>query len=271
MNVTKALAVAALSACWLSGAAAQELVPEKIQVLAQPGGAAIMIGQPDGAGGVAYSFAAPGGMMPGGGSMGLLYDDNVRTDLAVTQEQWNQLQEAQQRIQRQMRDELISLRDVPPAERPVRLADIRRKMEESQKELESILQPKQQKRLRQIGIQSRLSRGGTASTLLSDEIAAELGITDAQKEQIRQGAEEIERELREKMEKLREEARERILAMLTPAQRARLKEMIGERVTFSSTAPFGGLRIAGPGGGLLQPGAPSAPSPRPIERLPGGD
>ncbi|MEK6235991.1 MAG: hypothetical protein N2C14_14885, partial [Planctomycetales bacterium] len=69
---------------------------------------------------------------------------------------------------------------------------------------------------------------------------------DEQKEKLQEAREKAEKELQEKIAKLREEARDQVLGVLTSDQQTKFKKMIGEPFEFQSRS-FGGR--GGTGGG----------------------
>ena len=229
--------------------------------MAQPGGGR---GGPGGRG----VFGGGGGF--GGGGLMLLQDENVRKDLGVTDDQMKKLEGVQEKIRGEIGELFQGLRDLSDEERQAKFAEIQKKMTEitdaAQKE---VLLPKQIDRLKQISIQSRLNRGGTSDALASDELAKELGITDAQKEALKKAQEEAEAEMREKMTKLRDEARQKVLSVLTADQQAKLKKLTGETIQFAPPQFGGPGGRGGPGGGGQ--GGRGGAGGRPLSRPPGGD
>ena len=124
--------------------------------------------------------------------------------------------------------------------------------------MESILLDHQLERLKQLQLQSRLQRGSAADALASTDVREALGVTDEQLEQMRQVATEAEAELRETIRKATEEARSKVLDVLTAEQRAKWEEMTGTSFTFENRGPFGGGR----GGRFGRGGAaPTNPPP----------
>jgi hypothetical protein len=95
------------------------------------------------------------------------------------------------------------------------------------KEVEDVLLPHQKKRLDEIALRMKMRQRGTTGSLVDTELAKSLDITDAQKDRIRRKAEEVQKDLEEKIAKLREEARQEILEELSPEQKTRLKELLG--------------------------------------------
>lgn len=209
---------------------------------AQPGGGR------GGFGGGGFGGGGFGGGGFGGGGLMLLGDENVRKDLGVTDDQMAKLQEVQQKAGEKIRGLFEGMRDLSQEERQSKFAEIQKEMTAiNEKAQAEVLLPKQIERLKQIGIQSRLNRGGTSDALASDDIAKELGITEAQKEALKKAQEEADAEMREEMTKLRDKARQKILNVLTSEQQSKLKKLTGETITFAPPQ-FGGGR-GGPGGG----------------------
>ena len=256
-------------------------------VCAQPGG-----GRRGGGGG----FGGFGGGF-GGGGMGLLMDDKVRDELGVTDDQVQRLQEGQRRAGEEMRSVFEGIQDLSEDERREKFQEAGRKMQEAQRKVEEeVLSAAQRERLKQLSLQSRINRGGNvADALASDEIAKDLGLTDADKESLRKAGEDAQEELRDKIQKAQEEAREKVIASLSASQQAKLKQMMGEKFEFSNNfggfAGFGGAGGPGGAGGRGGPGGRGGfggggfrggpggrggegggrPTRPPVERLPDGD
>jgi hypothetical protein len=198
--------------------------------VAQPGG-----GQagPGGRGGRGAMFG--GGMFGGGGLSSVLMREDVRNELELLDGQMEELRELAEKRGEQMREMFSGMQDLSREERMQRFQELREKMQDAQKdaekEIERVLMPHQVKRARQLAFQLRM-RGGVGRAMMSDEIAEEFGITDSQREKIREKAQQLEEELRKKMTQLREEAQKELLNELTPQQQAKWKEKVGEPFEF---------------------------------------
>lgn len=118
--------------------------------------------------------------------------------------------------------------------------------EENEKFLKECLKPEQRKRLKQISMQ----RAGLLWVARSD-VASELGLTDEQKQKVKELHREAHKEAMEilrsnegktvKKEHLREmrmKDRRRLMSLLTDEQKRKWKEMIGEE--FKGNLEFGG-------------------------------
>ncbi|TWT67004.1 hypothetical protein Pla123a_44330 [Posidoniimonas polymericola] len=236
---------------WLNRAAVVScglaLVALASQAVAQPG--------PGGPGG-------RGGFGRGMGGVGtLLMSDAVRDEIALDANQLEELQAMQAEIRDEMRERMQgrfqAFRDMSEEDRQTAMEEMRAEMQQVQadaeKRISGVLKAGQMERLKQIELQQQMQRGGSQA-LLMDSVAEKLGITPEQQEEMRAKAQEEQQKLQEQIQKLTQESRERVLSVLTDAQRAQLKELTGEQ--FDMPQPQfgrGGQRGAngrqrGPGG-----------------------
>ncbi|WP_425616416.1 hypothetical protein NA78x_000062 [Anatilimnocola sp. NA78] len=218
--------------------------------------AQVAFGQPGGGRG---GPGGGGGGFGGGGATQLLQDEKVKAELNIVPDQEKQLAEVATKIQDSMRDAFRNFREMSDDERRTKFEELRTS---AQKEVDAVLLPQQRERLKQLMVQSsaRFSRspGG-----ISDTLATDLGITDAQKEELRKKAEAVQADLDKKLAKLRDEARAEILSVLTADQRAKLDKLTGPKFEFSPQQ-FGGPGGGGPGGQGGR-GGRTAPLARPAD------
>ncbi len=208
-------------------------------------------------------FGGPGG----GGGLEVLMDENVRKELDIVDDQANKIRTISEKMRDEMREMFSGMRDIPEADRQAKFAELREKMQaraqSMQKEIDEVLLPQQRDRLKQVMLQSRMRNQGTSDSLMSDEIAKELDITDEQKQKLREAAEQAQTEMRQKIEKLRQEAEQKVISVLTTAQQEKLKKLIGNKIEFAQPQ-FGRGGPGGPGGpGGRGPGGGGAPLQRP--------
>jgi Spy/CpxP family protein refolding chaperone len=90
-------------------------------------------------------------------------------------------------------------------------------------------------------VQARIERGGAAA-LTEGELADTLGLSESQRDEIRERGEQVQKDLQEKISQLRLEARNQLLEVLTTEQRAKLESMMGAQ--FALPEP----QFGGPGG-----------------------
>lgn len=209
-------------------------------------------GQPGGGrGGRGGGFGGrPGGFGGGGGGLvGVLSREEVRKELELLPDQVEDLQKLGEGRRGRMGEMFSGLRDIE--DREERMAKFREIMEKAQKEIEKdvskILLPHQMKRAKQLSFQLSLRGGGTGRALMGGPLADELGISESQREKLREKAEKLEQELRQKRAELRAKAQEELLKELTPQQQTKFKDMVGDPFEFQFQRPQ--PRPGGGGGG----------------------
>ena len=180
----------------------------------------------------------------GGGMMRLLQNEQVREELQLVDDQMEEFEELQQELQDEMRSMFEGMRDLDRDERRQFFEDVRGKMEEKTKEYEKrmneILLPHQVKRLKQIEMQMG-NRGGIAN---NSRLIEELGLEEGDVEKLKEKAAEVQKKLDEKIRKLRQQATDEIISVLSSEQQKKFKELMGEQ--FNMTQRRGGP--GGPGG-----------------------
>jgi Spy/CpxP family protein refolding chaperone len=187
------------------------------------------------------------GRLGGGGRLFLLSQESVQADLKLTDEQKAKIRSLQE-SQRQLFQDLRNLGREEAAKR------LREQAEKTDKELAALLKPEQAKRLQQIQLQLNLRQGNYRTILTDQDIAEKIGLTDQQKEKIRQLdaeaaklRESFQAGNREEIFKRFKELNSKYESILTDQQKAKLKELGGEPFT-------GEIRFGFGGGG--QPGKP---------------
>ena len=164
-------------------------------------------------------------------NLSILNNSSVQDDLQLVDEQIEQINEINrefgQKIKEQMglmKDENGNFNFQPGVDFAGLVRDLK---QQQQDQITNILLPNQQKRLEQVARQMRVEKLGT-SKALAGKLAEELGISDEQKKKIRDTSKELKQELDEKIAKLRAKAKEQLLDELTPQQKEKLEELMGE-------------------------------------------
>lgn len=235
-------------------AAAQQDVQQDTEVIAEPGGAIMIQSQTLGDGGEAQTemrvmaldvsemgdgaffmstdsvMAAPLPMPFGGDPFSMLNNPSVQKDLELVDDQVQRIRDINAEFSKQISEQMKSFQGEGGAldlSRAKELGEMIRKLKEQQKsELDNILLPHQQERLKQVSLQMQMQAMGTARTL-SSKLAEELGISEEQKQRLKQRQEELNKELQEKIKAWREQARKELMKELTPEQRKKLEDMLG--------------------------------------------
>jgi len=197
-----------------------------------------------------------GGFGGGGEATGLLMMEQVQKELELVDDQLEKIRTIQREAGEQMRGMFEGMRDLSDEERRERFTAMQEKMQEANKataaKVDEVLMPHQRDRLKQIGLQMQMRRGGGAAN--ADAVARALGLTDAQRDELREKEQKVAADLRAKIEAAQKEARGQLLEVLTAEQRAKLEEMLGEpfEIQFGQAGPGGrrgGQGRGGEGGG----------------------
>jgi len=107
--------------------------------------------------------------------LALLSDDAVKKDLGITDDQTKKLEEFQTKVRTEMGTLFQGLRNLSQEERTAKFQELQKKSAEMTAAAEKeILLPKQIERLKQISVQSRLSRSNTSDALASEELSKDL-------------------------------------------------------------------------------------------------
>jgi Spy/CpxP family protein refolding chaperone len=192
----------------------------------------------------------PGGPFGGrlGGPMlmvGLLRSPQVQQELKLTDQQKQQLEQ----LGEQWREKMQGLRDLPPEERRQKVEGMRAEVE---KQLATILNEQQMKRLKQIALQVE----GYAA-LERPEIADQVGLTKEQRQKIRDILRQADEKRREafqqgqgdrqaafqRMREIRQWVDGEIEKLLTAEQKKKWQELVGAPFKFEGGfGGFGGAR-----------------------------
>lgn len=187
----------------------------------------------------------------------LIRNEKVQEELKITDEQKEKLAALPNQGGGRARGGRGGGQDQSDEDREKAFAEMRKRIDESNKMVESILDASQLKRLKEISLQAR---GNGA--LADEEVATALKLTDDQKEAVKTIQDESGKRMRElrdadpeerrqKFAELRKDTDEEYLAVLTDEQKAKFAEMKGAKIDIDFTAGFGGR---GPGGGRRRGG-----------------
>ncbi|HAN98779.1 MAG TPA: hypothetical protein DCQ98_15680 [Planctomycetaceae bacterium] len=188
----------------------------------------IMMAPSMGAGGFAFSTGIGGG--PGGPDpLGLLGDQQIRSELGLDDGQWGQIQSIQRDFQKQMQETTRSLME--GGFNPEKAKQMKEQVESVRTQMmgriNEVLLPNQQKRLEQLGRHVALKTSDLGEALFDGPIADALELSDEDRERLRTRSREIQEELEADIKRLQKEAREKLLKELTGSQRETLTELLG--------------------------------------------
>ena len=173
----------------------------------------------------------------------LMMDDQFQQELELVDSQMEDLRRIQKEMQEAMAEEMKNMRQPNGSFDPQRMQSMgemmRRLREDADKQVNDVLLPHQQDRLKQMRRQMRMKSQGDANALTSGELAKELGLTEAQIKRLKERSAELEKEMQEEIARLKAEAKEKLLKELTKDQRKKLEALIG--ADFKYNRPSFGL------------------------------
>ncbi len=173
----------------------------------------------------------------------LLAVSEVRDALKLSDEQKTELTRLTEDYRSQMQDLRGGLGNASEDERQKKFAEMGEKSKTAADEAAKILNKEQSDRLGQIVLQAQGPRA-----LNDEKVAAELKLTDEQKQRLNSIGEESRNKIREsfssqggreKMQEIMKESNEKSLAVLTAEQREQFAKMQGEKIDLPPGAAFG--------------------------------
>ena len=187
----------------------------------------IVLQQPIGSTGQKYSATS---------TLGMLADSEVRKELEIVDEQFDDLNEVNDGIQKRFAAQLKQL-DFSDTENMT--AQIMKIRADAENELQSTLLPHQMERLRQMMLRNQLQRRNFVEIVTSEPLKSKFEISDKQSAALKNAEEEIKSELKEQIAQLQKRARRKLLANLNPGQQKQIEEVFGDAVLieFPAAAP----------------------------------
>ena len=166
-----------------------------------------------------------------GSTLGLLSNAEIRSELEMLDDQYQELQDLNAEIQKRAAEQIRSL---DFSDREKLISDIQAIRKSAVDDLNGVLLPHQLERLGQIRMQSTLRRRSLVDVLTSDPLKSKLEISDQQSSDLKTKEKEIEKELQREIAKLRKQAREKLLSTLRPTQKAEVEKMFGDAFEFKA-------------------------------------
>ncbi len=185
----------------------------------------------------------------------LLSGEAVQKELSLNPEQSKAIGELATQMQAEAMEIFSGLQDLTPEERQKELPNLMKmvteKGKELQKKVDTILDAKQQGRMKELSLQRR-----GVEALDDEEVVAALKFTDEQKQKLESLRDEVGKQAQElvqsalnsggdrqairgKMQALQKEFGEKALATLTPEQREQFEKMKGAKFEFPPQRGFG--------------------------------
>jgi hypothetical protein len=165
------------------------------------------------------------------GTMDLLADADVRSELEMLDDQYKELLDLNSEIQKRTAEQI---RQLDFSDRDSLVSKVTSIRKNAIEDLNSVLLPHQIERLQQLRMQTQLRRRSLIDILTADPVKSKLEITDEQSKDLREKEKEVEEELEREIAKLREKAREKLLSPLKTTQKEAVEKMLGESYQFKA-------------------------------------
>lgn len=180
---------------------------------------------------------------PWSGPIRYLSMPSVIQGLELNEKQTQGVTKIRADMQKKMSEMYKTMGDLSREERMERYRKMNEELAETvETQIKEVLLLEQWERLEQISLQMRLrSYYSLGQTLSADDMVKLLGISERQKKELLKVQQEVQQEMREKINefqaKLRAEAQEEILKVLSKKQRDTLEKMKGEKFEYQPYQP----------------------------------
>ena len=200
-----------------------------------------------------------------GGNSGIrfLMNKDIQTELELQEEQVEDIQELQsdaQDIYRELLSQRSRMQNMDEDERKELMEGLNTDMENLNTQADEILLPHQKERLEQIVLQSQIrSLGGWGALTSNESMREKIGLSEDEAADVKEKQAEVQKELLEKIKKLRKEADDEILSVLPDELQEKVKGMVGDPFEFQRTqrrTTRGQRGRGGPRGGGQRGGGP---------------
>jgi len=169
--------------------------------------------------------------------------ESVKKELELVDEQTKKINQIRTDLQKETSEMYKKMRDLSREERMKRHRELNKELAEKiESQIKEVLLPEQMDRLKQISLQMRLRNYyGLGQVLGGDDLSESLDISERQKKELLKVQQEVQMEMREKIAefhaKIRAEAQEKILKVLSEKQRGKLEKMQGEKFEYQPYQP----------------------------------
>jgi hypothetical protein len=165
--------------------------------------------------------------------------ESVKKDLELVDEQTQKINKIRTDLQKQTSEMYKKTSGLSREERMKKYREMNEELAEKiENQIKEVLLPEQMARLEQISLQMKLrSYYGLGQTLSGDDLVEALDISERQKKELLEVQQKVQQEMREKINefhaKIRAEAQEEILKVLSKKQRDKLEKMKGEKFEYT--------------------------------------
>ncbi len=224
--------VACVLAIMVSVTAAQEAIVTRVMSIDATGAMPLS----------AFSFS--GGFLPDD-PLGMLQQEQIQEELELSNDQIAVVKELQSDIKRQTGEIFAAQAKFGGDAGKMMAAATKAIRQNLEKELKEILSPSQIKRLGQLEIQMKIKNRG-AMALVDDKLVKMLGVSDEQQKEVQARHREMQKELRDEIQKLRDRYRKELIKeLLSDDQLSKLEDVSGNEYEVKQINPRRGRAFLG--------------------------
>lgn len=195
----------------------------------------------------------------------LLNIPEVRKELDIMDAQMEQITKARTEMEKGIKDQVSKIMEggFDPSKAKEMAEMIRAQRSAVEDQINEQLLPAQVQRLKEVALRMQMKQVGTVGMLGRKDIKEALGLSDDQVKALEQKAEELDKEMKKRVEELKKKAQAELLNELNPDQRKKLDEMLGKEFDYQAPERPRMIRTPGlvPGVAPTAPAIPAAPAP----------
>jgi hypothetical protein len=190
---------------------------------------------------------------------GLLNLPEIRKELDIMDAQMEQITNARTETNKQIQETVSKMMEggFDPSKAKEMSEIVRATQASLEEKISEQLLPAQVQRLKEVALRMQMKQIGTVGVLSRKDIKEALGLSDDQVKALEKKAEELEMEMKKRVEELKKKAQADLLGELNPDQRQKLEEMLGKE--FDYQAPERRSVIRRSGSAPKPPVPPAAP------------
>ncbi|MBL8853218.1 MAG: hypothetical protein JNK57_04510 [Planctomycetaceae bacterium] len=188
----------------------------------------------------------------------LLNLPEVRKELDIMDAQMEQITNARNDMNKQIKETVSKMMEggFDPSKAKEMSEIIKKQQAAIEEKISEQLLPAQVQRLKEVALRMQMRQVGTLGMLHRTDIKEALGLTDDQLKALEKKAEELDKEMKKRLEDLKKKAQADLLGELNPDQRKKLEEMMGKEFEYQAPERPRVIRRSS-----VSPTAPTPPAP----------
>lgn len=166
----------------------------------------------------------------------LLNLPEVRKELDIMDAQMEQITNARTEMNKQIKETVSKMMEggFDPSKAKEMSEIIRSQQAAIEEKISEQLLPAQVQRLKEVALRMQMKQVGTLGMLGRKDIKEALGLSDEQLKALEKKAEELDKEMKKRVDELKKKAQSDLLGELNPDQRKKLEEMMGKEFDYQA-------------------------------------